>query len=176
MKKAIRRRDSGTAPHRNAMERPNPLLDVTQDDSGCYCRRDRLYKTDSYRPDRRRRSESGERKEWLVRHALGETRKPPAEGTVHNKRTGKGHSVHRGRPCGCLYLNWFDLVTGWEPRGLLMRKFWCTLGVDKEKEESEKALRFLEPRSAEGLVEEKPSSPSPSSSVRLRFAADREVQ
>jgi len=98
---------------------------------------------------------------------------------MHNKRTGKGaKAVHRGRPCGCLYLNWFeiiDLVTGWAPRGLLKRKFWCTLGVDKEKEESEKALRFLEPRSAEELVEEKPSSASPSS-VRLRFAADRGVQ
>ena len=39
----------------------------------------------------------------------------------------------------------------------------------------EKVLRLLEPGSVEGEVE-KPSSASPSSSVRLRFAADRGVQ
>jgi hypothetical protein len=50
------------------------------------------------------------------------------------------------------------------------------MGVDKEREESENTLRLLELLSAEGGVEEKPSSASSSSSVRLRFAADREVQ
>lgn len=62
-------------------------------------------------------------------------------------------------------------MTGWDAWGFLERRFWCTLGADNE---SEKALRFLA-RSAEGFAEEKQSSAS-SSSLRLRFAADREVQ
>jgi len=67
-------------------------------------------------------------------------------------------------------------VTGWDAWGFMERMFWCTVGVDKEKDESANTLRFLEPRSAEGEVEEKPSAASSSSSVRLRFAVDREVQ
>ena len=68
------------------------------------------------------------------------------------------------------------LVTGWEACRFLGRRFGCTVGVDKERVESGNALRFLEPLSAEGGVEEKPSSASSSSSLRLRFATDREVQ
>lgn len=64
----------------------------------------------------------------------------------------------------------------WDGWGFLERKFWCAFGVDKEEDESENALRFLEVRSAEEGDEEKQSSASSSSSLRLRFAADREVQ
>ena len=47
---------------------------------------------------------------------------------------------------------------------------------DKDWDEPENALRFFKARSEEGDVEERPSSASSSSSLRLRFATDRGVQ
>ena len=64
-------------------------------------------------------------------------------------------------------------MTGCEPWRLRESTFWCADGVDKEVEN---VLRFLGPRSAEGVAEGKSSSASLASSFRLRFAADREVQ